>query len=256
MKKTFLTPIVMTSLALVVGIAAMVILAYCRNSYKNQQAGANPVGVSVLTVLQAHNGHNDNEWPSFTQKGTLRYYANTSAESQPAFESRLTLSTDRKFTRYDKATLNRNQSFLFDGHTLVRSTFDAEARVEASVIDGVQAASIKFQIATFGLLPTLKRLSEQSAQVVYAGATSKGNQFQVKTAGGAWYFYTNSNDLIDRLEVNDISITYGDYREVDGLKLPFYQQVKKGDKLLYEIKFETLDLKPVFDVGFFKSDLF
>lgn len=249
MRKSFLRPVVMSSVLLVgVGIAIAVGLVH-----RNRQAAVNQV--SVFSVLQAHGGHNDKEWPRFIQAGTLMYYPDISAGSQRVFERKLRLSMDRSFVRYDKATLNRNQSFLSDGQTLVRTTFDAETEVEAKVIDGVEAASIKVQIATFGLLPILRRLSAASTQVVYAGATSKGTRFQVKTVGGSWYFYANSNHLIDRLQINDLNITYGDYHTVEGLKLPFYQQVKKGDKLLYEIKFETLDLNPAFAVGFFESNL-
>ncbi|HYJ89013.1 MAG TPA: hypothetical protein VEW46_23305 [Pyrinomonadaceae bacterium] len=255
MRKILLSPVVVSILLLLlgIGIAAAVRLVYRSNSTANQQAGPNPV--EVFTVLQAHGCHNHKEWLRFIQKGTLMYYPDISAGSQRVFERRLSLSTDRSFVRYDKATLNRNQRFLFDGRTLVRTTFEAETQLEVRVLDGVEAASIKFQMATFGLLPILKRLSEPSTQVVYVGTASRRNRFQVKTDRGSWYFYTNPNHLIDRLEVGDINVTYGDYRTVDGLNLPFYQRVKKGDRLLYEIKFDTFDLNPVFGIGFFKSNL-
>jgi hypothetical protein len=258
MKKTFLLIVVMSGVLLIaVGMTVSLRFVYRNRSTAGpgRPAAHNPIGTSILTVLQAHSGHNDKEWPRFTQKATLRYYPAISAGSQREFERELRLSQDRSVVRYDKATLDRKQSFLFDGHTLVRTTFDAGTQVEARVIDGVEAASIRFQIATFGLLPVLRRLSDPNTQVVYLGATSMGDRFQVTTVAGSWYFYANSNHLINRLEVNDINITYGDYRAVEGLKLPFYQQVKKGDKLLYEIKFETFDLNPVFDAGFFTSDL-
>jgi hypothetical protein len=229
-------------------------LVYRSVSPANQPAAHN-IRISLSAVLQAHFGRNDKVWLAFTQTGTLTYYPNVPAGSQHMFERKLRLSMDHSLIRYDKATLKRNQSYLSDGHTLVRTTFNAETEVEARVIDGVEAASIKFQMATFGGLPILRRLSDPSTQVDYVGATSKGHRFQVNTAGGSWYFYTASDHLIERLEVNDLNITYGDYRTVEGLKLPFYQQVKKGNKLLYEIRFEPVDLNPVFAVGFFKSDL-
>src|SRR6185436_14575996 len=257
MRSKMRNTLLVASSVLIVG-ASMVLatrLLSSSTSNANRPADQKLTGVSLVTVLQAHSGHRDNEWPRFTQKGTLTYYPDISAGSQSDFERKLTLSMDGSLVRYDKTTLNRTQSYLLAGRTVVRTTIDGKTPVEARVIDGVEAASIRFQIATFGLLPILRRLSEPSTQVIYAGATSKGNRFQVTTAGGSWCFYTNSNDLIDRLEINDINITYGDYRTVDGLKLPVYQQVKKGDKLLYEIKFEALDLNPVFTVSFFKSDL-
>jgi hypothetical protein len=53
--------------------------------------------------------------------------------------------------------------------------------------------------------------------------------------------------------MSEINITYGDYRTVDGVTLPYYQKVQKGDRFLYDIKFEYFDLKRVFETGFFKS---
>jgi len=172
-----------------------------------------------------------------------------STGSQSGLERKLRLSVDGSCAGYNKTTLSRSQRYLFDGHTLVRTTYDAETQVEERVIDDIEAESIKFQMATLGLLPILKRLSEPNIQAVYVGFTSKGNRFQAKTEGGSWYFYANSNNLIDRLEVNDINITYGDYRTVKGLTVPSYQQVKKGDKLLYDIKLEAFDLNPAFSIA-------
>ncbi len=254
MKNTLSSPVVVISLFFVtISLVVAVRVVYRTDSTANQQAGPNPIG--IFTILQVHSGHMHQEWLRFTQQGTLMYSTNFSAGSQQVLKSRLRLSTDHTFVRYEKVTLNRHQSFLFDGNTVVRTTFEAETQVDVRALDGIEAESIKFQMATFGLLPILKRLSDPSTQVVYVGAASKGNRFQVKTAGGSWYFYTNSNHLINRLEVGDIEITYEDYRTVDGLNLPFSQRVKKGDRLLYEIRFDTFDPNPVFAAGFFKSTL-
>lgn len=230
----------------VAGLAAVVKLVNRNKSTTNRQAGPNSISVSVFTLLRAHGGRGDRAWTRFRQEGTLRYHMDVSAGSQRQFERKLSLSTDGPVVKYDRATLNINQSYLFDGNTLVRTTFQAVTQLDVKTVDGMEAASIKFQIATFGLLPVLKRLSDPATQVFYVGATKKGDRFQVKTGGGSWYFYSNSNHLIDRLEVGEINITYGDYRTVDGLTLPFYQNVRKGETLLYEIKFDTFELSPVF----------
>jgi hypothetical protein len=245
--------IIIGVLLAVAGLAGVMRLVHRSNSTTNRQAAPDSIRVSVFTILQAHGGRGDREWTRFRQKGTLRYRLNVSADSQPRFERKLSLSTDGPVARYDRATLDINQSYLFDGNTLVRTTFQAESRLDVKTVDGTEAASIKFQIATFGLLPILKRLSDPATQVIYIGATKKGDQFQVKTGGGSWYFYYNSNHLIDRLEIGEINITYGEYRTVDGLTLPFYQNVRKGETLLYEIKLDTFELSPVFASGFFKT---
>jgi hypothetical protein len=252
-RKTFLYLVMIIGVLLgVIALAAVVRLVNRSNSIPNQQAAPNSIGVSVFTVLQAHGGSGNREWTRFRQKGTLRYHMEVSAGSQQ-FERKLSLSTDGPVVRYDRATLNINQSYLLDGNTLVRTTFQAGTRLDVKTVAGMEAASIKSQIATFGLLPILKRLSDPAAQVLYVGATKKGDRFQVKTGGGSWYFYSNSSQLIDRLEVGEVNITYGDYRIVEGLTLPFYQNVRKGERLLYEIKFDTFELSPVFAAGFFKT---
>jgi hypothetical protein len=232
------------------GLAAVVRLVNRSNSTTNQQARPNSIRVTVFTLLQAHGGRGDREWTRFRQEGTLSYHIEGLAGPQHQFERKINLSTDGPMVKYDRATLNINQSYLFDGKTLIRTTFRAGTQLDVKAVDGTEAASIKFQITTFGLLHILKRLTDPATQVSYVGATEKGDRFQVKTGGGSWYFYSNSNHLIDRLEVGEINITYGDYRTVDGLTLPFYQSVRKGETLLYEIRFDSFELNPVFASGF------
>lgn len=249
MRKTFSHLVIIIGVLLAVaGLVAVVRLVNRSNSTTNSQARSNSTRVSVFTLLQAHGGRGDREWTRFRQEGTLSYHIG--ASTGPQFERKLSLSTDGPVVRYDRATLDVNQSYLFAGNTLTRTTFQAGTQLDVKVVDGAEAASIKFQIATCGLLPILKRLSDPATQVSYVGATEKGNRFQVKTGGGSWYFYSNSNNLIDRLEVGEINITYGDYRTVDGLTLPFYQNVRKGETLLYELRFDTFELSPVFASGF------
>lgn len=250
MKKSFAHLVMIIGVLLaVVGLAAVVRLVNRSNFTTNQLVRPNSIPVSVTTLLQAHGGRGNRQWARFRQEGTLSYHIEASAGTQRRFERKINLSTDGPVVKYDRATLNINQSYLFDGNTLIRTTFQAGTQLDVKAVDGPEAASIKFQIATFGLLPILKRLSDLALQVIYVGATEKGDRFQVKTGGGSWYFYSNSNHLIDRLEVGQINITYGDYRTVDGLTLPFYQNVRKGETLLYEIRFDTFELSPVFASG-------
>ncbi|HET6979816.1 MAG TPA: hypothetical protein VFI24_26020 [Pyrinomonadaceae bacterium] len=207
--------------------------------------------VSVSTVLKTHGAYNVKLRSKYTQTATLTYFTNGSTGLQRVLDVKLKLSVNDTFARYDQTTFDGSQSYLLDGQNLIRS--DAGIKQEVKTLDATEAAAIKFQISTFGLLPMLKRISDQRSQVSYVGRTAKGHRFQVKTSKGSWYFYANSNHLIDRLEIENINITFGDYRTVQGMKLPFYQQVKKADKLLYEIKFDTFEFNPVFAADFFKS---
>jgi hypothetical protein len=254
MRKSFLTVIVISGLVFAgCSIAALVKFVRQYKTTANRQATAT-AGVTVFTVLQAHGAHNDKVRSAFGQNATLTYYSNTSTGPQFLVERKLSFATDGSIIRFDKTTLNRTDSFLCDGKTTVRTTFDAGTQLGSKVLDHYEAAGIKFQVATFGLLPILKRLSNTSTQVVYLGVTSKGQRFEVKTAKGPWHFYVDSTNLIVRVEADDINITYSDYRTVYGLNLPAYQQVKKGNKLLYEIKFETPDFNPAFPPDLFKSE--
>jgi hypothetical protein len=234
----------------IAGLAVVVRLVNRSNSTTKRQARPNSGSVSVFTLLQAHGGRGDRDWTRFRQKGTLSYHVEALAVPQRQFERKFNLSTEGPVVRYDRAALDIKKSYLFDGNTLIRTTFQAGTQLDVEAVDGTEAASIKFQIATCGLLPILKRLSDPATQVIYVGTTEKGDRFQVKTGGGSWYFYSNSNHLIDRLEVGEINITYGDYRTVDGLTLPFYQNVRKGETLLYELKFDAFELSPVFASDF------
>jgi hypothetical protein len=209
-----------------------------------QQPDASTIRVSVSTVVQTHAGGTVRDWTRFHLKGALKYHLNVSSDSQNQFERKLTLSGDGPILRYERVTFNTSQSYLFDGKTVVRTTSESGSQLEVKTLDGTEAASIRFQIATAGLLPILKRLSDPQTKVIYAGPTSKGDRFDVKTDNGSWSFYSNADHLIDRLEVGEISITYGDYRDLDGLTLPYYQIVAKGDTLLYDIKFDTFELNP------------
>lgn len=251
MRKTFSHPMMIIGVLLAVaGLAAVVGLVNRSNSATNRQARPDSISVSVFTLLQAHGGRGDRDWTRFRQEGTLIYHIAAAASPESRFERKFKLSADGPVVRYSRATPDMNQSYLFDGNTLTRTTFQAGTQSDVKAVDGTEAASIKFQIATFGLLPILKRLSDPAAQVIYVGATEKGDRFQVKTRGGSWYFYSNSYHLIDRLEVGEINITYGDYRTVDGLTLPFYQDIRKGEALLYELRFDAFELSPAFTSGF------
>jgi hypothetical protein len=219
----------------------------------NRQAPPNPI--SVFTVLQAHGGYNQQARSKFTQTATLTYYEESPANPQIYRERKLNLSTDGSFVRLEKTFFNNHQILLSNETNVVRITYQQGSRQVATLLSGDEDARARFQLATVGLLPILKRICDPQSTVDYIGGTANGNQFHVKNPRGSWDFYTNSNHLIERVEVNGITITYADYRTVDGLNLPFYQQVRDGNKLLWEIRLDRVDFNPVFADGYFKSDL-
>lgn len=252
MKKNFLSLIVISGLFLSGGGFVTVKLIHRRNVTANSKAVPKPTDVSVLTILAAHGGYNEREHSRYIQTATMTHYTNSSTGPQRVLDLKVKIAVDGSLVRYEKTTFNRQLSYWFDGQTVLRTVTEGGIAQKIKALDSHEAAIIKFQIVTFGLLSILKRLVSPRSQVSYVGSTSNGDKFQVTTVKGFWYFYTDSNHLINRLEVENMTITYGDYRTVGGLKLPFYQQVKKGDKLLYEIKLDTVELNPTFDADLFK----
>jgi hypothetical protein len=251
MKNTFPYLAIFGLFLVAIGIGSVV--RSVRQSQSTTVQQANSINIPLATVVQTHSGQSTRDWTRFNLKGALRYQLNVSTDSQRQFERQLTLSGDGSVYRYERVTLNTSQSYLFDGKTIVRTTSESGTQLEVKELDGVEAASIRFQIATAGLVPILKLLSDPGTKVIYAGRTSKGDRFEVTTNSGSWSFYVNANHLIDRLEVGEINITYGDYRAVDGLTLPYYQKVAKGETSLYDIKFDTFELNPAQNPNYAKS---
>lgn len=253
MRKAVLYFVVISFLVLVgIGVVFTIRGGSKRNPTPDHRAGQQPS--SVLTVLEAQSGQRYQQWPAYTQTGTRRIYEEASPNHIIKVERRVSLSTDGTVVKYVQGNSpDQNQSFIFDGHSMLQRTVRAGIKLQPTVVQDSAAASLKFHLATFGLLPILKRISDAGARVDYLGATEKGDRFQVNSPGGAWYFYTNSQHLIDQVEVDDLTIAYGKYRAIDGLNLPFYQRVRKGDRLMYEIEITSLELNPVFPPGFFES---
>lgn len=253
MGKTFYLVAVTGLLLFTVGTTALVLRRVNRHSSSTlRQSESNSGRVLVLASLQAHGGRSDRSWTRFFAQGTLTFNRHLSNRLLQ-FERKFSLASDGPVVRYDRASVDTNESYLFDGNTLVRTITQTGGQRGVKTMDGAEAAGIKSLIAACGLLPFLKRLSDPGTKAVYIGRTKKGDQFEVKTDKGTWNFYSNSNHLIERLYGGEFSITYGDYRTVDGVTLPYYQEVWKGETFLYDIKFDSFDLNPVFVPGFFKS---
>ena len=249
MKITFLVLAIGGVLIVGGGISWKLRLAYHRSSSTPSQVKTSDHVISLSLVLKAHGGQRE-RWQRFRQQATMLYYKESVAGSPSLVERRLELSRYRSFVKYERAMGDWSQRFLFDGDSLIRTTFRSGKQLESKTLEDDEAKSIKSHIATFGLLPILRRIADPGMEVVYLGATSKGGQFQLKSATGSWYFYTGPDHLIYQLEGEGVTIVYSDYRLVDGLNLPFHQSVKRGDRKLYEIRFDMFDLNPSLDDTF------
>lgn len=201
---------------------------------------------SLSAVLQAHTGSKGLR-SSYTLKGVR-----TPTGGPSKLEQKVALSTDGTLTRYDRSeNPGFQQTFVLDGGTITEHIFGTGGEAKAKILAEAEADTVKFQLATFGLLPVLKRLFAPNAEVSLMETTSEGDQFQVKTAAGSWFVFTNSEHLIERIKVGDVSIDYQDYRTVAGMQLPFSQRVMQGPELKYRLNIDSIIVDPTFPFDFF-----
>lgn len=247
--------VVISGLLVVAGSAALIVRVQRKTEITYRSAESNAVIPSGATILHNHGAGNIKTQLSFTQTASLSYFSSGGPEHPLARERKLKFFTNHSLVRYDRTIMDHTRSYLFDGQTMVRTTFAAGTQLEVKVIEGAEANRIKIHLRTCGLLPVLKHLSDPNVKLVNLGPKAKGHRFRVTTSLRTWYLYLNADRLIERLEDGDTNIQYGDYRTVEGLVLPFYQEVKQGDRLIYRMKFESIDLHPVFAPDTFKSNL-
>src|ERR1700753_552854 len=139
MKKSFSHLVIIIGVLLAIaGLAAVVRFVNRSNSTTNRQARPNSGSVPVFTILQAHGGRGDRDWTRFRQKGTLSYHVEAPVVPQRRFERRFNLSTDGSVVRYDRAALDIEKSYMFDGNTLIRTTFQAGTQLDVEAVDGTE----------------------------------------------------------------------------------------------------------------------
>lgn len=202
---------------------------------------------SLSDTMQAHFGGANKTWPGYTQTG-VRVPPHGTGQA----EQKVSFSTDGTLIRYEEGEAAVYlQVFVYDGHTLVERVIQGGGEVEPRMVEGAETAPVKFQMATFGVLPLLKRLAAPEAKVTLIDTTPDGDQFQVDTAAGSWCVFTDHEHLIERVKVGDVTIEFQDYRNVQGLTLPFTQTVTQGTQLKYRINFDAVKIAPPFPPDFF-----
>lgn len=202
---------------------------------------------ALSTVRQSHSPGIDQPWSRYTQRAVR-----VPAGAPGSLEQKVSLFTDGTIVRYEQGDIAVfGQVFIFDGRTIVEHTFRSGVESESRTLEGLDADTIKFQMATFGVLPLLKRLSAPGAQVTLIGATANGEQFRVDSVAGSWFVYTDRYHLIERVTVGDVSLDFQDYRNVDGLMLPFVQSVTQGTQPKYRLNLDSVVVDPTFAPDFF-----
>ena len=208
--------------------------------------------VSIGDVLQAHNvpkkSHTLSEWAADAVR--VRYYPVDSGRGLPGFfERNVSVSVSGGAFRRDKTDPLglRKEIDMFDGRGAYHTTIEEGAQVEGAEMGDSGRLAVESAVRAFGLIPTLKQLSDPAVNVVYIGqATGMLDRFDIRTADRPWTVYADRTHLIRRLDFEAATIEFADYRSVDGVQLPFFERLSANGRLVYELVFTRIDLKPSF----------
>ncbi len=217
---------------------------------------AGPVS-SIDEVLQAHNVlQTPDALVSYVAEARklMYYHVNPGSDLPGYFERKITVSTDGNTFKRDKVAPHqlREQIDIVGEQVACRSEFEEGNLVNASnQLDESESRAVKFSVESFGLIPILKQIQDARLRAVYLGPV-EGNQdkFEIKTASGIWVVLVDSWHVIQRVQMirnqHTLVIDFADYREVDGIQLPFLQHVSLDGALLYDLFFTKIDLNPSF----------
>ncbi len=224
----------------------------------SSSASSRSVQPLFQAVLQAHGGQEALGSTVAFQAQAVRL---TSTQPSAFFERQLRVSVNgTKFRRHIIHPLGLSeQEELFDGqagfHTTSSRAEPGNGDSLMRPMDNGRLRAVKFSIETFGLLPLLRQCADSATEAIFAGrAPGSLNKFQVRTPTGEWRVYADSSHLIRKLEIEDKTFAFADYRTVNGLRLPYIERVSVGDRLIYELVFSAIDLNPSFSADHFKSE--
>ena len=238
-------------------LAASAVISTAVLAATNKTTTPRAGGPSVRSVLEAHGVYQKPGLADHISEAVRLTAIGGGAELPGFFERKVTLWNHEntfKIRKADPAAL-RERRELFDGQSFLYAETETGGKTLGSgQMGNSELAEAKFAVGTFGLIPILNRLSDPASQSVYQGITPSGDRFKVSAAGGSWTFCSGRTHLIRRVEIGDARIEYADYREVDGVQLPFNQKVWIGNRLLYELVFTRIDLNPVFPPACFTRE--
>ncbi len=153
----------------------------------------------------------------------------------------------------------RTQIELFDGqagYSLISSSRDGqETRSPLLPMDGNRLRAVKFGVETCGLLTLLQRCADPRAEVVsHEAVSARLSKFRIRTSAGEWNVYTDESHLIRQVEIGDKSLQFADYRSAGGLRLPFFERVSVGQRLVHELVFTAIELNPAWPADHFRPE--
>jgi hypothetical protein len=250
------------ALALLSGLLSIAVLSARAGREKTAELSAAPP-ISLKSVLQAHNVVDD---PGRTAiffaeaQRTVSASAAGSSEMPSSFDRMVTVSRQGKAYRYQRVDpiAHTKTIYVFDGNTTSHAMMVEGRLVKESNHSGDSPSeAVGLEIKTFGLLPILKQLADPNTQSIYEGQNAEGlDRFQVRTSTRLWIVYAGAQHLIRRVESGGNAIDYDDYRSVDGVWLPYFQQFSVRGKRYYNLTFNRIDLKADFSRDYFSRESF
>ena len=216
--------------------------------------------VLINEVRQAHSLPQDGKALSAIRIEALKVvstYSDPDSELPNFFERKLEVSIDGKtFRRYQVDPLGlKEEKDVFDGQAAYHTEIEKGIEVVSNQMEYEQLRTAELNIRTFGLVPILNQLSDPATDISHLGCTArKEDKFEVKTASGSWILYADQWHIIRKVVVGSRTIEYGDYRSVEGIRLPFIQRVYQYGKLRYELIFNKIELNRAFPSGYFNRD--
>jgi hypothetical protein len=113
-------------------------------------------------------------------------------------------------------------------------------------------APLKCSIEISGLLPLLIKFGKAQAST-WAGRGSDGlGMFDVKASDGRVFrVLVDQHLLIRKIVIGGIELQFADFRDTQGLMLPYIESVSTQGRLVYQLYFSEVELNPDFGSGYF-----
>jgi len=166
------------------------------------------------------------------------------------FEREIEVSVNDNAFRLDKVdpAALRKEIEAFDGEVLRTVVIEQGKKIEESSQKGTPPYNaVEFNIKNLGLIPVLSYLSDPSTKINFLERTArKEDKVEVKVGGSSFIAYSDPARIIRKVEVDKYIIEYGDYRNLEGMQIPFIERVFARGHLVYELVFTEMDLHPVF----------
>lgn len=177
-------------------------------------------------------------------------FSDPDSELPNFFEREVEVSVDGNAFRLEKVDPAQwsKEIEMFDGGVFHRIVFKREKKIEEIRQKGpAPYDALEFNFQNLGLIPVLSYLSDPATQSRFLGRTArKEDKLEVNVGGRLFVLYLDSEHIIRKVQIGKYTIEYGDYRDIEGVRVPFIARVFTKGHLFCELIFTEINLHPVF----------